>query len=130
MVNISQFARLQSFSRKPNPGGQCVAQVLAEAGRNPTYNQSVQDPQPPVLLDGSTLADPQAEHDAMVANACCPVSTDGISRFRTLRRDRHTLMTAIASSPLTLAETDKHPAKIEGVRLKQQMHPSARRRRL
>jgi hypothetical protein len=49
-----QFFHLQTFSRKANPGGQSVNQVLGEALRDPAYCRHVSDPQPPTLATAWT----------------------------------------------------------------------------
>ncbi|WP_321363050.1 hypothetical protein [uncultured Celeribacter sp.] len=96
-----QFMHLQSFSRKANERGQSVEQVLAEASRAPEYSKHVADPRPPSLVYGVTADDVRRLHDEMVAAGGVEVTLkDGRTARRGIRKDRHTLLTAVASHPL------------------------------
>lgn len=98
-----QFVHVQTWSRKPNPAGQSVAQIIAEATRNPEYSGHVDDPLPPRVLlgDPSTF---QAEHDAHVAaRATVARLKDGSERVRSIRKDRHTMATVVMSYPVPRA---------------------------
>lgn len=96
-----QFMHLQSYSRKANEGGQSVEQVLAEASRAPEYSKHVADPHPPSLVYGVTADQVRRLHDEMVAAGGVEVTLkDGRTARRGIRKDRHTLMTAVASHPL------------------------------
>lgn len=96
-----QFMHLQSYSRKANAGGQSVEQVLAEASRVPEYSKHVTDPRPPSLVYGVTADQVCRLHDEMVAAGGVDVTLkDGRTAQRGIRKDRHTLMTAVASHPL------------------------------
>ncbi len=96
-----QFMHLQSYSRKANEGGQSVEQVLAEASRVPEYSKHVADPRPPSLVYGLAADEVRRLHDEMVAAGGVEVTLkDGRTARRGIRKDRHTLMTAVASHPL------------------------------
>lgn len=96
-----QFMHLQSYSRKANEGGQSVEQVLAEASRVPEYSKHVSDPRPPSLVYGVSVDEVRRLHDEMVAAGGVEVTLkDGRTARRGIRKDRHTLMTAVASHPL------------------------------
>jgi hypothetical protein len=98
-----QFVHIQTWSRKPNPAGQSVAQIIGEATRDPEYSGHVDDPAPPRVLlgDPSTF---QADHDAHVAARATVVRLkDGSERVRSIRKDRHTLATVVMSYPVPRA---------------------------
>ena len=96
-----QFMHLQSYSRKANEGGQSVEQVLAEASRAPEYSTHVPDPRPPSLDYGMSVDEVRKLHDEMVAAGGVEVTLkDGRKARRGIRKDRHTLLTAVASHPL------------------------------
>jgi hypothetical protein len=96
-----QFMHLQSYSRKANDGGQSVEQVLAEASRAPEYSKHVADPRPPSLVYGMAADEVRRLHDEMVAAGGVDVTLkDGRTARRGIRKDRHTLLTAVASHPL------------------------------
>lgn len=96
-----QFMHLQSYSRKANKGGQSVQQVLDEAAREPEYSKHVPDPRPPSLVYGVAIDEVRRLHDEMVAAGGVEVTLkDGRTARRGIRKDRHTLMTAVASHPL------------------------------
>ncbi|WP_439525951.1 plasmid recombination protein [Roseovarius mucosus] len=95
-----QFMHLQSFSRKANVGGQSVEQVLAEASRAPEYSKHVADPRPPSLVYGVAADEVRRLHDEMVAAGGVEVTLkDGRTARRGIRKDRHSLLTAVASHP-------------------------------
>lgn len=96
-----QFMHLQSYSRKANEGGQSVEQVLSEASRAPEYSKHVADPRPPSLVYGVAADEVRKLHDEMIAAGGVQVALkDGRMTRRGIRKDRHTLMTAVASHPL------------------------------
>ena len=95
-----QFVHIQTWSRKSNPAGQSVSQVIAEANRDPEHSAHVDDPAPPRPLvgDPSTF---EAEHDAHVAARSTTVQMkDGSQCERGIRRDRHTLASVVMSYPV------------------------------
>ncbi|MBD0864697.1 MAG: hypothetical protein GDA36_03350 [Rhodobacteraceae bacterium] len=96
-----QFMHLQSFSRKANGGGQSVQQVLDETERKPEYCEHVDGPQPPVVVYGIGVDEVRSLHDDMVEKGGVKVTLkSGRQVRRGIRKDRHTLMTAVASHPL------------------------------
>jgi hypothetical protein len=102
-----QFFHLQTFSRKANPGGQSVDQVLGEALRDPAYCRHVSDPQPPTLLYGVDLDELSWDHETMTRRASTEVHLkDGTTATRAVRKDRHTLGTFVASYPVPLAKIE------------------------
>jgi hypothetical protein len=105
-----QFVHLQTFSRKANKAGQSVQQVLDEAARRPEFSQHVDEPQAPNVIEGLTPTQVLEMHDEMVAAGFVEVVTkDGSTVRRGVRKDRHTLLTAVASYPVprTLVEDDQ-----------------------
>ena len=98
-----QFVHIQTWSRKLNPAGQSISQIIAEANRDPEYAGHVDDPAPPRILLGDPAAF-QAEHDAHVAARCTVVHLkDGSERVRSIRQDRHTMATVVMSYPVPRA---------------------------
>lgn len=100
------FFHVQTFSRKSNPGGQSVAQVIGEGLRDPAFSGHVADPVLPRILlgDPSTF---QADHDAHVADRATIVRTKKGDKLRNIRVDRHTMATIVASYPLTRDKIDE-----------------------
>ena len=99
-----QFFHTQSFSRKANPAGQSVGQVIDELRRREEYATHVENPQPPVLIFGLDVDALKAAHDLMIENGKTVVAmADGSIRKRAIRNDRHTLFTAVASYPVPRA---------------------------
>ncbi|WP_282158825.1 plasmid recombination protein [Shimia thalassica] len=95
-----QFLHIQSYSRKANKIGQSVQQILDEAGRAPEFCQHVENPEPPNLIYGLTPQQVREKHDAIVESGYVEVALkDGTSARRGIRKDRHTLLTAVASYP-------------------------------
>ncbi|PVH28235.1 hypothetical protein [Pararhodobacter oceanensis] len=93
------FIHCQSFSRKPNRAGQCVAQVIAEGLRLGGYHPHVDNAKPPI----SAFGDPatfQHLHDAHVAQRRTRAVKNGVVSERAIRTDRHTLFTIVASYPV------------------------------
>ncbi len=96
-----QFVRFQSFSRKPNPAGQSVEQVLAEAARAPEFSLHVEAPKAPRIIFGASPVAVRQQHDEMLGSGSVEVRLkDGRAARRAVRKDRHTLLTCIASYPL------------------------------
>lgn len=96
-----QFLHIQSYSRKANKIGQSVQQILDEAGRAPEFCQHVENPEPPNLIYGLTPLQVREKHDEIVESGYVEVAlNDGTSARRGIRKDRHTLLTAVASYPL------------------------------
>lgn len=104
-----QFVHLQSFSRKPNPAGQSVDQIFGELVRDPEYSRHVEGPTPPELLDGITPQELVSRHEAMIDAAKVEVKVKGKVHHRAIRKDRHTLMTAIASYPVPWDQIEGDP---------------------
>lgn len=97
-----QFMRLQSFSRKPNKGGQSVGQVIDEVEREPEFSLHVANPEPPNLVYGITPREALKLHDEMLERSKTKVTLkDGRVAERGIRQDRHTLLGAVASHPYT-----------------------------
>jgi hypothetical protein len=99
-----QFVHLQTFSRKANLAGQCVDQIFGELIRSPEYAHHVTNPSRPEIVDGPTPEDLIARHAAMIETATVTVKVKGKVRSRAVRKDRHSLMTAVTSYPLTWDE--------------------------
>lgn len=107
-----QFAHIQTFSRKANPAGQSIYQVVGEAGREPEYSSHVDNPEPPEILYGVDLEELRQLHDQMVEGAATEVKTKKGIRRRSIRVDRHTLMTVVASYPLTHEQIGDDPDEL------------------
>ncbi|QBX35015.1 hypothetical protein E4191_10060 [Paracoccus liaowanqingii] len=106
-----QFFHIQSFARSPNKGGQSVEQVLAEAAREPRYSRHVDDPKEHRVIFGLSPGGVRQRHDEMVAAGGVTVSLkDGKTARRGIRKDRHTLMTCVASHPNLTSQIMSDPA--------------------
>lgn len=110
-----QFAHIQTWSAKPNKAGQSIAQVIAEANRDPDFSLHVDAPLPPRVLMGNpaTFA---AEHEAHVAARSTRARmADGSERVRTIRSDRHTMASIIMSYPVPVSaiNTDDSRQKLQ-----------------
>jgi hypothetical protein len=103
-----QFFHLQSYSRKANNIGQSVEQILGEAARKPMFSDHVKGAKPYNQVYGISPDQVRAKHDEMVA-ACYVEATlaDGRVARRGIRKDRHTLLTAVASYPLLTTQVVK-----------------------
>lgn len=102
-----QFLHIATYSRKANPAGQSVDQVVEEVERNPAFCQHVEDPKPPRLIYGISVRAMKAKHDAMLESARVPVvKKDGEVAYRSVRTDRHTLLTAVASYPVPRVQVE------------------------
>lgn len=117
-----QFFHLQSYSRKQNKAGQNVEQVLAEAARAPEFSGHVENPKSPNMIFGMTPAEVARRHEEMVGQGHVDVTlADGSIAHRGIRKDRHTLMTAVASYPLLSTQvtegSESHDAYQEWIAL-------------
>lgn len=100
-----QFFHLQSYSCKPNKIGQSVQQILDEAAREPEFSVHVDSPMPPNIIYGYTPKQVREKHDEIVAAGYVEATLkDGTVALRGIRKDRHTLLTAVASYPLLKAQ--------------------------
>lgn len=111
-----QFVHLQTFSRKPNPAGQSVSQVLGELARNPEFSRHLESPKPPELVDGLSPFDLMQQHDLMIQNAKVEVRVKGKVKHRAVRKDRHTLMTVVASYPIPWERIKDNPEEMKDLR--------------
>lgn len=95
-----QFIHIQTWSAKPNKGGQSIAQVIAEVMRDPEYAGHVETPAPPrpLIGDPSTFAADHAVHVA--ARSTVATMRDGSERVRAIRSDRHTMASIVMSYPV------------------------------
>lgn len=107
-----QFFHLATYSRKANPAGQSVDQVVEEAERNPAFSQHVEEPKPPRLICGISVREMKTQHDAMLEDARVPVVIKGGQvAHRSVRTDRHTLLTAVASYPVPRERVEADPVE-------------------
>ena len=105
-----QFFHIQSFARSPNKGGQSVEQVLAEAARDPRFSHHIEAPQDYRVVVGLTPQEVQQRHDEMVSAGGVTVALkDGKTARRGIRKDRHTLMTCVASHPHLTSQIQSDP---------------------
>ncbi|MEO0485524.1 MAG: hypothetical protein AAF092_06400 [Pseudomonadota bacterium] len=96
-----QFVHLQTFSLKANKAGQSVQQVLDEAARRPEFSQHVDEPQAPNIIEGLAPTQVLEMHNEIVGAGFVEVAMkDGSTARRGIRRDRHTLLTAVACYPV------------------------------
>lgn len=106
-----QFFHLQSYARKANKAGQCIAQVLGEAARDPLYSHHVTEPQPCRVVYGLSPAEVQKRHDEMISQGAVTVTLkNGKTAQRGVRQDRHSLLTAVASHPNLTTQVQANPA--------------------
>lgn len=109
-----QFLHLQSYSRKSNKIGQSVQQILDEAARKPEFSVHVESPMPPKVIYGLTPREVREKHDETVAAGYVEATLkDGTVARRGIRKDRHTLLTAVASYPLLTAQVANDAAAQE-----------------
>lgn len=105
-----QFFHIQTYARKANKAGQSVEQVLAEAGREPKYSRHVAVPRPYRVVTGLSPQEVQQRHDEMIATGGVTVTLKGGKTARRgIRKDRHTLLTAVASHPHLTSQIDADP---------------------
>jgi len=103
-----QFIHLESFGRKADSKGRSTAFIFGEARRDPAASMHVSNPSPPVVAFGSTIEEVEALHDAVAAEAR---TTPKGGKPRKIQRTQHTLMTIVASHPLTMEEVRADPDK-------------------
>lgn len=108
-----QFIHIQTWSAKPNKGGQSIAQVIAEVMREPEYAGHVETPAPPRPLLGNPALF-AADHAKHVAErSTVATMRDGSERVRAIRSDRHTMASIVMSYPVprsAIVTDDAHAA--------------------
>lgn len=107
-----QFIHMQGYSRKGDGKGRNTSFIFGEARRDPAACLHVEAPRPPVIVYGVDIDRVEAMHDAAAADART-VPKGG--KERRVRQDQHTLMTVVASHPLTMEEVATDPAKRQEV---------------
>lgn len=103
-----QFIHMQGYSRKGDGKGRNTSFIFGEARRDPAACLHVEKPRPPVVVYGVDIDRVEAMHDAAAADAR---TTPKGGKERRVRQDQHTLMTVVASHPLTMEEVAADPAK-------------------
>lgn len=103
-----QFVHLEAYSRKGDGKGRSTSYVFNEARRDPAASVHVSNPSSPVVVYGSTIDDVEAMHDA-TADAATTTPKGG--KPRRIQKTQHTLMTIVASHPLTMDEVHANPTK-------------------
>lgn len=103
-----QFIHMQGYSRKGDGKGRNTSFIFGEARRDSVACLHVEAPRPPVVVYGLDIDRVEAMHDAAAADART-VPKGG--KERRVRQDQHTLMTVVASHPLTMEEVADDPAK-------------------
>lgn len=102
-----QFAHMESWSRSGGRGGKLtVAEIVAEARRDPAASLHVESPRPPVHVYGCGLDDLEQRHDAVV-DAARETLANG--KQRAIRKDTATLFSCILSHPATPDECRNDP---------------------
>lgn len=105
------FIHCQTYSRKPNKAGQCVAQIIGEGLRYGGYHPHVENPKPPVPVSGDPSGFQQM-HDAHVGERWTRAANNGRVSERAIRRDRHTLFTIVASYPVPTTAVEASPEEL------------------
>lgn len=117
-----QFIHVETYARKANAAGNCVAQIFGEVRRDPVYSLHVGNPTFPARMGGPrgdggfSLEQLEAMHQSMIETAATPVTMqNGTTTRRSIRHDRHTLLAAVASYPLPTIEalTDENRPDFE-----------------
>lgn len=103
-----QFIHMTAYSRKGDGKGRSTSYVFNEARRDPAASVHVLDPSPPIVVYGSTIDEVEARHDA---TADVATTTPKGGKPRKIQRTQHTLMTIVASHPLTMEEVRADPDK-------------------
>jgi len=96
-----QFVHVETYSIKTGGGG-----IAAEAGRTPTHCLHVENPQPPVVLHGTSPEDAWLEIERRHAASTSTVTIKGVERQRKMRIDENIMVAAVASYPTPTAEMD------------------------
>lgn len=106
-----QFAHIQTWSRKPNPAGQSIDQIIAEATRDPEFSTHVIEPAPPRILHGNpaTFASDHAAHVA--ARSTLVIMADGSTHTKAIRKDRHTMASIVLSYPVPRSAITSHEGR-------------------
>ncbi len=103
-----QFIHMQGYSRKGDGKCRNTSFIFGEARRDSAACLHVEVPRPPVVVYGVDIDRVEAMHDAAAADART-VPKGG--KERRVRQDQHTLMTVVASHPLTMEEVAADQAK-------------------
>lgn len=103
-----QFIHLEAFSRKGDSKGRSTGFVFNEARRDPEASVHVANPCAPIVVYGSTIDEVEALHDA-AADAATTTPKGG--KPRRIQKTQHTLMTIVASHPLSMDEIRTDPEK-------------------
>lgn len=103
-----QFIHMQGYSRKGDGKGRNTSFIFGEARRDSAACLHVEAPRPPVVIYGMDIDRVEAMHDAAAADAR---TTPKGGKERRVRQDQHTLMTVVASHPLTMEEVADDPVK-------------------
>lgn len=113
MIMAYQFVHLEAFSRKGDGKGRSTSFVFNEARRDPEASLHVSKPSPPVVVYGSTIDEVERLHDA-AADAATTTPKGG--KPRRIQKTQHTLMTVVASHPLSMEEVRNDPEKCREAR--------------
>ena len=81
--------------------------MLGEVMREPEFSQHIDNPELPTLIYGVDVPALKIMHDEMLDSRKTSVMVKGKERKRAIRKDRNTLMTAISSFPVPVADLDK-----------------------
>ncbi|TDX76225.1 hypothetical protein EDE05_117107 [Neorhizobium sp. R1-B] len=103
-----QFIHMTAYSRKGDGKGRSTSYVFNEARRDPAASIHVSNPSSPVVVYGSTIDEVEARHDAAADVA---TTTPKGGKPRKIQKTQHTLMTVVASHPLTMEEVRADPDK-------------------
>ena len=103
-----QFIHMTAYSRKGDGKGRSASYVFNEARRDPAASVHVANPAPPVVVFGVGVDEVERLHDA-AADAATMTPKDG--KPRRIQKSQHTLMTVVASHPLSMEEVRGDPDK-------------------
>lgn len=106
----TMFAHIEVYSRKSSEWRRSVAEVLAEARRDPGACPHIDNPLPPMIIKGVGFDELERLHDELVEDASIALEDGGERR---LRVDTPSLYTAIFSHPVPtdVANTDRAEAE-------------------
>jgi len=107
-----QFVHMEVYSRKGRDG-RGVDFVLAEAARRPDACLHVQNPNAPEVVFGVGVDDLRRLHDERAATAKATLAS---GKQRAIRQDQNTLVTIVASHPVTMDSLASNPFLADEVR--------------
>ncbi|WP_133192738.1 hypothetical protein [Labrenzia sp. 011] len=99
---------MEAYARKPDAKGRSVDWILSEARRDPEASVHVDVPKPPELVHGIELDELAELHDELSSSAQTTLKS---GKSRKIRKDQKTLVTVVASYPVSNDELADHPTE-------------------